>query len=374
LKFADLILVAFLLACAQICTAQDSSGSNSSWTTSSQQRDSNGALNPIRTNETHTEANGKIVDKKSLETLGPDGRYIPYQEIEKESVRVDAVTVRTIERTFGRGPDGARTLVQVKKEESRNRGDGENSLERTILNPDANGTLQVVQRELQDSRQISPGIQETKTTVLTPDVNGGLTPAVQVDERQKKSSDGTVEFKKSTQLSDGAGHWQLAEVREGTSKQEGGQIRSSEENVLRPDSNGKLAVVERTVSNSAEPGPGEKRDSTDTYSVNVPGIAGDSTLQLVQRETAVTRKAVTGQQTTIERTEQLNPGAPKDGLQVTNEAIDIVRPTGGDSSEQSRAILTQGPGGKLREVWVDFSSTDKPSATQADFPTPAKPK
>jgi len=353
---------------------QDSSGSNSSWTTSSRQGDSNGTLNPFRTNETQTEANGKIIDKKSLETLGPDGRYIPYQEIEKESVRVDAATVRTIERTFGRGPDGARTLVQVKEEESRNRGEGENSLERTILNPDANGTLQVVQRELRDSRQIGPGVEETKTTVLTPDGNGGLAPAVEVDERQKKSSDGTVEFKKSTQLSDGAGHWQLAEVREGTSKQEGGQIRSSEENVLRPDSNGKLTVVERTVRNLAEPGPGEKRDSTDTYSVNVPGIAGDSTLQLVQRETAVSRKAGTGQQTTIERTEQLNPGAPDDGLRVTNEAIDIVRPTGGNNSEQSRTILTRGPGGELREVWVDFSSTDKPSATQADSPTPAKPK
>jgi hypothetical protein len=368
------MLVAFLVACAQICMAQDSSGSTSSWTASSRQGGSNGALNPIRTNETHTEANGKIIDNKSLETLGPDGRYIPYQEIEKESIMVDAATVRTIERTFGRGPDGARTLVQVKEEESRNRGEGENSLVRTILNPDANGTLQVVQRELQDSQQISPGVQETKTTVLTPGVNGGLTPAVQIDERQKKSSDGTVEFKKSTQLSDGAGHWQLAEIREGTSKQESGQIRSSEENVLRPDSNGKLAVVERTVSKLAEPGPGEKRDTTDTYSVNVPGVAGDSTLQLVQRETAVTRQAVTGQQTTVDRTEQLNPGAPNDGLQVTTEAIDIVRPTGGNNSDESRTILTRGPGGQLREVWVDFSSNDKPSAKQADSPPPVKPK
>jgi hypothetical protein len=374
LKFSALMLVAFLLAGAQICIAQDSSGSNSSWTTSSRQEDSNGALNPIRTNETHEEANGKIIDKKSLETLGPDGRYIPYQEIEKESVRIDAATVRTIERTFGRGPDGARTLVQVKEEESRDRGEGENSLVRTILNPDANGTLQVVQRELQDSQQISPGVQETKTTVLTSDVNGGVAPTVQINERQTKSSDGTVEFKKSTQLSDGAGHWQLAEIREGTSKQEGGQIRSSEENVLRPDSNGKLAVVERTVSKLAVPGAGEKRDTTDTYSVNVPGITGDSTLQLVQRETAVTRKAVTGQQTTIERIERLNPGAPNDGLQITKEAIDIVRPTGGNNSEQSRTILTRGPEGQLREVWVDFSSTDKPSATQADSPPPIKPK
>jgi hypothetical protein len=262
----------------------------------------------------------------------------------------------------------------VKEEESRDRGEGENSVVRTILNPDANGTLQVVQRDLQDSRQISPGVDETKTTVLTPDVNGGLSPAMQIDERQKKSSDGTIEFKKSTQLSDGAGHWQLAEIREGTRKQEGGETRSSEESVLRPDSDGKLTVVERTVSHQAEPSAGEKRDTTDTYSVNVPGVAGDSTLQLVQRQTAVTRKSATGQQTTTERTEQLNPGAPGDGLQVTKEAIDIVRPTGGNNSQQSRTILTRDSEGQLREVWVDFGDTDKPPAPPADSSTPAKPK
>lgn len=373
LKVPALILVSFLV-CVQICTAQDSYGSNSSWTASSRQDDPNGALNPIRTSETHTESNGKIIDKQSLETLGPDGQYIPYREIEKESVRVDATTVRTVERTFGISSDGARTLVQVAEEESRNRGDGENSLVRTILNPDANGALQVVQRELQNSRQISPGVQDTKTTVLTPDVNGGLTPAVQIDERQNKSSDGTIEFQKSTQLWDGTGHWQLAEVRKGTSKQQGGQMVSSEENVLRPDSNGNLAVVERTVNKHAEPGSGEKRDTTDTYSVNVPGIAGDSTLQLVQRETADTRKAATGQQTTIGQTEQLTPGAPTDGLQVTNEAIDIVRPSGSNSSEQNRTTFARGPGGELREVWIDFGSSDKPSTTQADSAAPVKPK
>ena len=342
-----------------------------SWSPSRADRTS--ATEPAAATETHSEANGKIIDKKSIETLGPDGRYIPYQEIERESVRIDATTVRTTERTFGSGPDGTKTLVQVKQEESRSRGEGENSLVRTILNPDANGTLQAVRREQQDSRQISPGVQETKTTILTPGMNGGFTPAVQIDERRQKSNDGTIEFKKSTELADGTGHWQLAEVREGTSKQENGQTLSSEERVFKPDSNGKLAVVERTVGKQAA-GSEEQSNTTDTYSVNVPGVAGDGALQLVQREATVTRRAVTGQQTTTRQTEQLNPGAPGDGLQVTNEAIDIVRPARGNAAEQSRTILTRGSGGELREVWVDLGSTDKPSAKQASSPTPAKPK
>jgi hypothetical protein len=376
MKSIGSILVALALAISPNCFAQDSSASNSSWTASSQQQGPDETVNPVRTSETHTQAGGRIVDNKSVETLGPDGRYVPYQDIEKESVHVDANTVRTIERTFGRDTDGRRTLVQVREEESRNLAGGAQSVTRTVLNPDANGRLQIVQRELQDSRQTSPDVRETKTTVLTPDVNGGLTPAVQIEERQTQSSDGSVEFKKSTLLSDGTGRWQLAEVREGTIKKENGQQRSTEENVSRPDSNGKLVIVEHTVSKQTETGSGEKRDTTETYSVNVPGVAGDDGLQLVQRETTVHRNTGAGGQTTTKKIEQRNPGNPDGGLQLTNEAIDIVRPSAGGQAEQQSTILTRDSDGKLREVWVGFGKTDKPPATPADSSTPtsAKPK
>ena len=60
-----------------------------------------------------------------MQTLGPDGRYVPYSQTEKESVRVDATTVRTVERTFGTGPDGQRVLVQESREETRDLPGGE---------------------------------------------------------------------------------------------------------------------------------------------------------------------------------------------------------------------------------------------------------
>src|SRR6202041_3116783 len=140
----------------------------------------------------------------------------------------------------GLRPDGERTLIQERQEESRSLPDNEEKVVRTISNPDANGALQVVRRELDDSKQLSPGVRETTTNVLTPDVNGGLTPAVQTIERETQSGNGTIDFKKTTQLSDGTGHWQLSEVREGTSKVENGQIRTKDEKVLRPGSNGNL--------------------------------------------------------------------------------------------------------------------------------------
>ena len=271
LKSSPLISVAVVFCLTQISLAQDSS--NPSWSATSQQSDPDGRVNPTRTAETHTEVNGRVVDKTSIQTLGPDGRYVPYSETEKESVRVNDTTVRTIERNFAPGANGERTLILEKQEESHSLPGGEQKIVRTTSSPDANRALQVVRRELEDTK-LSPGVRETHTTVLTPDVNGGLTPAVQIDQRETKASDGTIETRKSTLLSDGSGRWQLSEVRESTSKQETGRPRSKDERVLRPNANGTLAVVERTVTRQIENGPGEIHNTTETYSTNVPGQAG----------------------------------------------------------------------------------------------------
>ncbi len=372
LKSSVLFSVTALLGHAQLCRAQNTSGSQV-WNANSQQEDPSGRANPTRTSESHTVVDGRIVDKTLVETLGPEGQYVLYSETEKESVRVNDTTVRNIERSFARGSNGERTLIQERQEESRSLSGGEEKVVRTVSNPDANGALQVVQRELEDSKQLSPGARETTTTVLTPDVNGGLTPAVHIVEREAQSGDGTIDFKKTTQLSDGTGHWQLGEVREGTSKQENGQIRSKDERVLRPDSNGNLAVVERTVSKQMDARPGEKRDTTDKYSTNVPGQAGNDSLQLVQREITVQQNTAAGGHSTTRQIEQANPGDPSDGLRVTEETINIVK-SGSGVADEKRTILTPDSDGRLGEVWVDVGKTSNPSVIQVDTRPPAKPQ
>ena len=372
LKSFPLASVALVFCLAQVSRAQDSS--NPSWSATSQQSDPDGRVNPTRTTETHSETNGRVVDKTSIQTLGPDGRYVPYSETEKESVRVNDTTVRTIERNFATGPNGERTLIQEKQEESRSLPGGGQKIVRTTSSPDANGALQVVRRELEDTKQPSPGVRETHTTVLSPDVNGGLTPVVQIDQRETKTSDGTIETRKSTLLSDGSGRWQLSEVRESTSKQETGQPRSKDERVLRPNANGTLAVVERTVTRQTETGPGETHNTSETYSTNVPGQAGDDSLQLVQRESTVRRNTATGAQSTSRQVQQTNPGNPSDGLRVTTETIDIVRPASNGKADQTQTILAPDSNGQLHEVWVDTGKTGNPAAIQVDTRTSAKPK
>ncbi len=329
-------------------------------------------MNPTRTAESHTEVGGRTVDKQAIERIGPDGRYEPYLDIEKESVKVDANTVRVLERTFGRDSNGQRVLTQVTEEERRTSRDGDMKSVRTTSNPDANGSLQVVQREIQETRKTGPGAEDTKTTVFTPNINGGLAATMQIQEHQKRSDDHTIEVRKSTFLPDGNGSWQIGEVKEGVINDNGKQ-RSQEEQVLRPDSEGKLSAIAWTLSKESESGRGEKRTTVDTYSIDIPGSTRDGNLHLEQRVTTLQRANADGGQSTEKQVERRNPGDPAAGLRVTTEAIDIVRP-GTDGATTTQTIRSLDANGDLGIVSVDMGRTDKTPTVQVDIAAPDKLK
>jgi hypothetical protein len=345
------------------------SDSNQSWTaTTREQLPTN--LNPSKTSETHTASGGRIVDNQSIQTIGMYGGYAPYLDLQKETLKVDANTVRTVERAFGRDSEGRKTLVQVTEEEKRTLPGGEVKVVRTTSNPDANGGLQVVQREVQDTIQINPNVQETKSTVFTASTNGGLAASMQTTERDTKSGDHTVEFRKSTLLPDLNGGWQTGEVREGTIKSDGTD-RTREERVLRPGADGTLAVFERTVSKESENAAGEKRGTVETYSNNLPGTPVDGSLRLNQRVTTVHRKGEDGTQSTTKQVEQRNPAQPSDSLQVTREAIDIVRPGLDGTTRQTQTLRSLDSNGGLGVVSVDTRKQDNAPAVQVNI-APAK--
>jgi hypothetical protein len=350
---------------------QTASG-DQSWTSSSQLGSADGNINPTRTTASHSETGDRTSDRTAVERVGVDGRYVPYSDIEKESVRVNDATVRTIERIFGRDPDGHRVLIQERQEETHSLAGGEQKVTRTMSNPDGDGKLQVMRREEEDSKQVSPGVRVTNTTLLMPDINSGFSATVRTEQRETRNTDGTVESKKSTLITDGIGGWKLSEVRESTSKPEDGGLRTKEERVLRPDGNGQLAVMERTVSKEAQDSSGEKRATVETYSTNVPGVAGDSGLQLVQRETTVQRTA-TGNQSTVRQVEKARPGSLDGGLGLTEETIDIVRPNASGTADESHTILTTDSYGRLGQVLVDMGKTGDPGAVKVDTKSPAKP-
>lgn len=374
LSSSSLILATILLGSSRPGAGQTTS-SDQSWRSTSQQGSPDGNINPTRTVASHTTTGDRTSDATSVRRVGPDGRYIPYSDTEKETVRVNETTSRTIERTYGRDPDGNRTLIQERQEETRSLPGGEQEVTRTVSNPDGDGKLQVIQRESEDSKQISPGVRVTNSTLFTPDIEGYFSPAIRSEKRETTSNDGTIESRKSTLLKDGTGQWKLSEVRESTSTPDGSNARTKEERVLRPDAEGKLSLAERTVSKESQGSAGEKHETLDTYSTNVPGVAGDNGLQLVQRETTVQRSSA-GAQSTVRQVEKAPPGSFGGGLGLTEETIDIVRPNASGTADQSRTILTTDSDGRLNQVLVDTGKTGDPAAVKVDTKdtkAPAKP-
>ncbi len=371
------LVVVLVLALMQLCAhaqAQSSSDASTgsasqSWTaTTQQQLPSN--ENPTRTSETHTQSGNRTVDNQRIENMGTDGHYEPYLDIQKEAVKVDANTVRTVVRTFGRDSEGRKTLVQVTEEEKRTLPGGEAKVVRTTSDPDANGSLQTVQQEIRDIRQISPNVQETKSTLRTASPNGGLTASVQTTERETKTGDHDVAFRKSTSLPDSNGNWQLSEVREGTVKGDG-KVQTKDESVLRPGTDGNLSVVERTVSKASENVAGEKRETVETYSTNLPGTPIDGSLRLNQQVTTVQRKGGDGTLSADTRVEQRNPAQPSDSLRVTQQAIDIVRPGTAGATRDTQTLRALDSNGDLGVVSVDTRKQDGSPTVHVDI-APAK--
>ena len=99
-----LAIGAYFLACPALWaqTSDSQTGdADKSWTaTTESQRDN---VNPTRTTESHTQTGNRTLDSQSVQRRGPDGHFEPYQDIEKETVKVDATTVRTITRAYWPG-------------------------------------------------------------------------------------------------------------------------------------------------------------------------------------------------------------------------------------------------------------------------------
>lgn len=353
--------------CAQTSGAQATE--SGSWTTITESHTVD--TNPMRTTESHKRSDKGTVDSQSFERLGPDGHYEPFYDIEKESVRVNDTTTRTVERTFARDGSGRKILTQVMEEEEQSLPTGDEKVVRTTSNADLDGRLRVVQREVADTKRTSPDVQEKKTTVFVSDGRGGLLPSMQIQQREKRSGDHTVEVQKSTLLLDGAGNWQVHERKESTIKD--GKEPTTEEHVLQPGADGKLALVLRTVGKESETAAGVRRNTVETYSTDILGSAPDGTLHLSQRVSVVKHARSNGAQATEQQLEQLDPGDPGAGLQLTTKSLHVVQPDTSGTRETS-TIEVRDASGSFRVVSFDTQKSDKVHAINVESAPQNKPK
>jgi hypothetical protein len=355
--------------CFSLALSAQTAGSDNSWTATSDSQIDN--VNPTRTIASHTQSGNRTVDKQSIERRDSAGQFEAYQDIEKETVQVDATTVRTTTRSFGRNADGVKTLVQVTDEERHALPGGDSNVVRTTSNPDADGKLQVVQRQIEETKKIDKDVEETKTTVMLSGVEGRLDPVMKTQERRKRDANDTVESHKTTLLPDGDGKWQVAEIRDTTTKKEGSD-RSIEERVSRPDAEGRLGEISRTVSKESG-SASAKRNTKETYSVDVPGSAEDGGLHLVERATTAQRTSPTGQQTTEKQVEKPDPGDPDSGPRVTTVTTDTVRP-GPSGAQATTTIQMRDANGNFGVVSVDTTKSDNLHAIQVEIAPSEKPK
>src|SRR5262250_570762 len=114
-----------------------------SWTATRDTTEAN--TNPSRTIESHSKSGNRTIDKQTLEVLGPDRRYVSSSETETQTVQVDAMTTKTVVRTYTWDENGGRQLTQVTEEESRTTPNGGSHVVRSISDADGYGNLQVVQ-------------------------------------------------------------------------------------------------------------------------------------------------------------------------------------------------------------------------------------
>ncbi len=325
-------------------------------------------MNTSRATESWSKKGNRTTDRKSLETIGPDGRFVPYTDTETQTIQVNADTVRTVQRSYARDVNGNRSLVQVTEEDKKTSADGAQQISRTTSNPDLNGRLQVIQKEVQQIKKVSPTVQESTTTVLMPDANGALSPSMRVQQRETKTGEHSTAFRKSTMLPDGNGNWQTAEVREGTTK-ESNQGATKEERVLQPGSDGQLATVQKTVTHDSK-GAAENKSTVETYSNSVPGMTSDSGLHLVEKST-VRRSNASGREKTEQKVEHPSAGNPSDGLRVTDQVIDIVHYSG-TSKQEKVTTLSRDANGNMNVVSVDTGKQDSSKPLLVDTKPSAK--
>ena len=326
-----------------------------SWTTTSDVKGDN--LNPARIIESHSQSGNHTFDKRSVEIRSVNGYLEPYQDIERETLQVDATTERTISRTFVRDVNGRKTLVQAIEEEKHTLLEGDSNIVRTTSIADLNGTLQPVRREIVDAKSIATDMEETNTTVMLPSFYGGFSPAMKVHELQKPGANGTIESRKTMLLLDGSGNWQAREIRQSTVTP-GVDNRKTEEHAFLRDAEGNLSEFSHVVSEDSESASGETRNMVEIYALQTPGATPDGSLHLVERSTSTHHTNATGEQTTEKQVDQVNPGDPRSGLRVY--VLVEGRMVPGPSGEQSTVIIRKrDANGNFGIVTVETTKSDR---------------
>ena len=148
----------------------------------------------------------------------------------------------------------------------------------------------------------------------------------------------------------------MSEVKENTIKEDG-KDRTTEERVSRSDIDGRLSEFSRTVGQETETPAGETKATVETYTPNVPGMAGDGKVHLTERITSTQNKDP-DKKTAEQQIEHPKPGNPTDGLQVTAKTKYTVH-YAATGTQQTKTIQARDASGNFSVISVETEKSDQ---------------
>jgi hypothetical protein len=309
-----------------------------------------GPLSPARLVSTERQDKGRKIETQKVEAPSVKGGYEPIRETETETIQVDANTMRVVQRWFS---PGNHQLFQVTEEERRTEPGGWESLVRTTSAVDLSGHWQIQERDVEETVSPDPDTKETKKTVLGM-VGGTLTPVLKSEETERRKGD-SIEVQRRLLTPDGGGRFQVFEERQtvATPSKDG---RTTEEKTYRKDDRGQMMVIEQTVSSEWQNGEKGSGKLARTYSTYVPGRASDGRLQhLVEQRSMSTTTSPGGDTRRQEQIQQVNPGAPENGLRTTTVVTEVSKAFGKLRTETHKGVRGLDGSGNLPIIWVTES-------------------
>jgi hypothetical protein len=178
---------------------------------------------------------------------------------------------------------------------------------------------------------------------------------MQTDEHRERGIDGNMEVRRTTSFPDVNGTWQAYEVEERVVKEDA-HTRTTDNRTSRRDFEDNISPVSQVTTKTAQAN-GTSTNTSNFYSVDVPGLTRQSSVQPIQQVTTVQEKQP-GRIVTEQLVEQPVPGDPAAGLGTSVNTTNII--VGGSSgTEETNTITARYPDGYPSVVTVEMRKSNQ---------------
>ena len=149
---------------------------------------------------------------------------------------------------------------------------------------------------------------------------------------------------------DGNGNWTPVEQRAKTVTERKDSARSEQEQVYRPDTNGKLVLSERDLRSYQKDASGREYWTTETYGGKITGFYPMEGLQLERKVTVVREKLPDGSERTTQRVAERNIQDRPAGLKPAQETVTTSKPAGGGMTDVVIEVREADVNGNMKTV------------------------